>query len=260
MFNSFNFSLLKNLIERDISLRFKGSYLGFFWALLTPFFMLVMYTFIFSFIFKAKWNIEFDSKFSFSIILFSGLMVFNIFSDSISRASGLIVDNKNYVKKINFPLETLSYVVVANAIFNFLIAYTLLLIANIFVLKIMNISFVIAPLFLIPLVFLILGLVLIISSLSVYIRDLSNILSLLITITLFTSPIFYSLSMIPEQFVKFIYLNPLTYPISIFKNIIFLNTYPNLIEIVLYSIVSFIVFSLGFYIFNKLQPGFADEI
>ena len=105
--------LIKKSIQREVVGRYRGSFLGIFWSFFHPMFMLAVYTFVFSVVFKARWQSGSDSKTEFALILFSGLMVFNLFSECINRAPSLILAHASYVKKVVFPLEILPWVVIA---------------------------------------------------------------------------------------------------------------------------------------------------
>ena len=102
--------LIKTSIQREVVGRYRGSLLGILWSFFNPIFMLAVYTFVFSVVFKARWHAGSDSKTEFALILFAGLMVFNLFAECVNRAPGLILSNTNYVKKVIFPLEILPWV------------------------------------------------------------------------------------------------------------------------------------------------------
>lgn len=98
-----NRHLIITLVRREVAARYRGSLFGNLWALFTPLFMLAVYTFIFSVVFKARWSGGSDSRSEFALVLFAGLMVFNLFSECFNRAPRLIIENVNYVKKVVFP-------------------------------------------------------------------------------------------------------------------------------------------------------------
>ena len=114
--------LISNLVYREVVGRYKGSVLGILWSFVNPVFMLAVYTFVFSVVFKARWNAGSDSKTEFALVLFAGLIVFNLFSECVLRAPTLILSNVNYVKKVVFPLEILSWVNVGGALFHFFVS------------------------------------------------------------------------------------------------------------------------------------------
>ena len=114
----FNRSLIKTLVIREVMGKYQGSVFGLLWSFLNPMLMLVVYTFVFSVVFNAKWGSGSGSKTEFALVLFAGLLIFNFFSECIGRAPSLIVQNTNYVKKVIFPLEILPIVVSGAALFH----------------------------------------------------------------------------------------------------------------------------------------------
>ena len=124
-----NRSLIGAMIKREVVGRYRGSFMGILWSFFNPIFMLAVYTFVFSFIFKARWSVGSDSKAEFALVLFSGLMIFNIFAECINRSPSLILSNVNYVKKVVFPLEILPWVTMGAALFHALISLVVWLIA-----------------------------------------------------------------------------------------------------------------------------------
>ncbi|VTR22599.1 ABC-2 type transporter [Serratia fonticola] len=110
--------LILNLTKREVSGRYKGSVFGILWSFFNPIFMLVVYTFVFSFIFNARWSTESTSRAEFALVLFAGLIVFNFFSECAIKSPGLILSNVNYVKKVIFPLEILPIISACSALFH----------------------------------------------------------------------------------------------------------------------------------------------
>ena len=113
-----NRELIKASAKREVLGRYRGSFLGLLWSFFNPLFMLAVYTFVFSVVFKARWNVESDSKTEFALVLFAGLIVFNLFGETINRAASLVINNPNYVKKVVFPLEILPVVTLLSALFH----------------------------------------------------------------------------------------------------------------------------------------------
>jgi len=119
-----NRSLIKVLVIREVAGRYRGSILGIFWSFFNPVFMLAVYTFVFSVVFKARWGLVNESRAEFSLILFAGLLIFNLFAECLNRAPSLILANTNYVKKVVFPLEILPWVAFGAALFHALVSLT----------------------------------------------------------------------------------------------------------------------------------------
>jgi lipopolysaccharide transport system permease protein len=255
-----NRTLIRVLIEREVIGRYKGSMFGVLWSFLNPLLMLVVYTFVFSVVFKARWGGSSDSKIEFALILFAGLIIFNLFAECLNRSSGLILSNVNYVKKIVFPLEILSVVCVGTAIFHAVISYGVWLFAYAIFYGIPHITVLLMPLIFIPLIFFMLGMTWIFSSLGVYIRDIPQFAGILTTVVMFLSPIFYPADALPERFQRLLALNPLTYIIETARRALFFGEIPDFREYLLCLLLAFAVLMLGFTWFQKTRKGFADVL
>ena len=126
-----NRQLIWQMARRDKYSRYRGSVIGLAWSFINPIFMLLVYTFVFSVVFKARWNVDrVESKTEFAIILFAGMIVFNLFAEIVNRAPALITSNANYVKKVVFPLEILPVVALGSALFHSLISLLVLLLVQ----------------------------------------------------------------------------------------------------------------------------------
>lgn len=255
-----NYGLTKNLAKRDISNRYRGSFAGGVWVFLNPILMLTVYTFVFSVVFKARWSSKDESRLEFALILFSGLMIFNVFSECLNRAPGLINGNVNYVKKIVFPLEILPIVNLIGAIFNFVVGFIVWLIFHFIFFGTPTIKILFMPIILVPLIFFTLGVTWFISSLSVYIRDINQFVGIFTTALLFLSPIFFPVSNLPDIYQDFMNINPLTYIIEQTRNTIIWGQDIDFLKWIKSSFISFVVACLGFFSFKKLKKGFSDVI
>jgi lipopolysaccharide transport system permease protein len=256
-----NRQLIVNLVKREVVGRYKGSMLGIFWSLVTPIFMLLVYTFVFSVVFKARWGQGgSDSKTEFALILFVGLMVFNIFAECISKAPGLILSNANYVKKVIFPLEILPWVSMGGALFHFLVSLGVWLIAYLLLFGIPHWHILLTPLVLLPLIIFVMGLSWALASLGVYLRDVGQLIGVLITVLMFLTPIFYPASSLPPDYQFLMFINPLTAPIEMTRDLMYWGKLPNLMILAIYSIGAFCFALLGFAWFQKTRKGFADVI
>lgn len=255
-----NRQLIKSLIKREVIGRYKGTNLGIIWSVLLPLLMLLIYTFVFGSIFQSKWPGIVSSTTSFALMLFSGLMIFNVFSEVVNRAPNLILTHPNYVTKIVFPLEILGFVVIGSAVFNCFISYFIWVVAYIFLFGIPSVTIVIFPLILIPFLFFCLGILWALSALGVYFRDLSQIIGALVTILMFLSPVFYAFDSVPENYKFIVKISPLTPVIEATRNILFWGLMPSSIDFLLYFAFSMIVCFSGFAIFQNTRKGFSDVI
>lgn len=255
-----NAPLIWRLSKRDVEMRYRGTFLGLLWAVFIPVLLLFVYTFVFSVVFEARWGGDSDGKGNFALMLFCGLLFFNLFSECIGRAPTLILSNSVYVKKVVFPLEILPVVVVLSALFNFALSYAVFFIGYTFICGMPGWGLFSAPLFLIPFCLLLLGFSYFLASLGVYIRDLNQVIGVVIMVLMFLSPIFYPLSALPEDYQWLVQLSPVTIIIEAARKVVFEEELPNLVLMLSYTVVSIAVLLLGYLWFKKTQKGFADVI
>jgi homopolymeric O-antigen transport system permease protein len=255
-----NWSLIYNLIKREVIGRYRGSAMGLLWSFFNPVLMLAVYTFVFSVVFKARWAGGSDSKTEFALVLFAGLMVFNLFSECVNRAPSLILGNVNYVKKVIFPLEILPIVSFGSAAFHFLVSFFVWLTFYITFFGIPPLTVIQLPLVMTPLVLMTLGISWLLASLGIYLRDVSQIIGVITTVLMFLSPIFYPITSLPEEYRSFMQLSPLTFVIEQARDVMIwgkgIYWTPWLGQMVFAVMVAW----LGFAWFQKTRKGFADVV
>lgn len=256
-----NRQLILQMIRREVIGRYKGSIFGILWSFLNPILMLVIYSFVFSVIFKARWgNGDSESQSEFALILFSGIIIFNLFSEAINRAPGLILGNVNYVKKVIFPLEILPVVSLGAALFHSLVSLCVLLLGLLIFNGSLSVYILYFPIVLIPLLLFTLGVSWFLASLGVYMRDIGQVIGILTTVLMFLSPIFYPISALPEKYQKIILLNPLSFIIEQGRNLFIYGHAPDFIGLFFYAIGSMAVLWIGYAWFQKTRKGFADVL
>lgn len=256
-----NRRLALRMVRRDVVGRYKGSALGLAWSFFNPVIMLLVYTFVFTVVFKARWGIQAEGgRSEFALQLFAGLIVHGILADMLNRAPSLILGNVSYVKKVVFPLAVLPLVPLGSALFHGAISLGVLVAAQLLLTGSMSATLWLAPVVLLPLVTLTLGVGWLLASLGVYLRDIGQTMGLLATILLFMSPIFYPLSALPENLQPFILLNPLTFIIEQFRIVALMGGWPNWAGLVVYMAMAMAAAWLGFAWFQKTRKGFADVI
>ena len=253
-------ALIGQLIRRELGQRYRGSYLGIIWSFLTPLFMLLIYTFVFSTIFKSRWqtNGPETTTGDFALILFAGLTPFTVFSEVTNRASVLITSVPNYVKKVVFPLEILPIVATGVAVIQSLISFSLLLIAILLVQATISPTLYLLPLAYLPLILLCLGIGWFLASLGVFIRDLSQGIPIVIQILFFLTPIVYPVEMVPVNLRPLLLLNPLTTILDGFRQAML---WGGTLDWYNWSILTGIlaVFAgVGYFWFSRTKKGFAD--
>lgn len=255
-----NRNLIHVSAKREVLERYRGSVLGLLWSFFNPVFMLVVYTFVFSVVFKARWHVGSESKTEFALVLFAGLIIFNLFAECINRAPGLILSNVNYVKKVVFPLEILPFVALLSALYHALISLIVWLAAYLVLFGLPHATLLLLPLIILPLCLFIMGLSWALASLGVFLRDVSQFIGVLTTVLMFLSPIFYPISALPESYQHLLYLNPLTLVIEMTRSILYWGNIPNLNQLALYWLVTSVIAWLGFSWFQKTRKGFADVL
>ena len=255
-----NRSLAKALVQREVVGRYRGSFMGILWSFFNPVFMLIIYTFVFSVVFKARWSVGSDSKTEFALILFAGLIVFNLFAECFNRAPGLILSNVNYVKKVVFPLEILPWVALGSAMFHTLISLGVWLIAYLILFGVPHITVLLLPLVVLPLLLFIMGLTWWLASFGVYLRDVSQFIGLFTTVLMFLSPLFFPSTAMPEEYRHLLLLNPLTPAIEQARDVLFWGKVPDLTMLSVYLLISSLIAWLGFAWFQKTRKGFADVL
>ncbi len=255
-----NRGLISQLVRREFESRFKGSVLGLFWAVLTPLSLLLVYTFVFSEVFKARWSAEIASPTAFALVLFSGLIAFNVFSENFNAAPRLVLQNVSYIKKVVFPLEVLAWVSLLTGLVSAVISALLLLVCYVIVLGMPPGSALYIPLIAVPLCLCTLGAVWFISSLGVFLRDLQHGTGIVTTILMFLSPIFYPLSAVPEQMQVIIFFNPLTPIIEMIRGAVFFGKAPAPILLGISILASWLFAAVGYWWFMRIKKGFADVV
>lgn len=255
-----NRELIKASAKREILGRYRGSALGLLWSFFNPLFMLTVYTFVFSEVFKARWDAGSESKTEFALVLFAGLIVFNLFAECINRAPGLILSNPNYVKKVVFPLEVLPFVGLLSALYHMLISLSVWIVAYLFLFGIPHPTVLYLPLIVLPFGLFIMGLTWGLASLGVYLRDVGQFIGLVTTVLMFLSPIFYPASALPETYRHILYLNPLTPAIEMTRGILYWGTLPDFALLGIYWLATGFIAWLGFAWFQKTRKGFADVL
>lgn len=253
--------LIYELTKRDIVGRYRGSAIGLLWSFFNPLLMLVVYTFVFSVIFKSRWGISSnESRTDFAIALFVGMIMHGIFAECVNRAPTIITANVNYVKKVVFPLEVLPVTALGSALFHAMASIAVLLIADAVLNQRLPYTVVFLPLLLVPLSLGSLGFAWFLSALGVYVRDIAQATGIFTTVLMFLSPVFYPTSSLPPSFQFWIKLNPLTFIIEQGRAILIFGALPDFVGLLLATLIGFVIAYVGYWWFQKTRRGFADVI
>lgn len=247
------------LAVRDFRSRYQGTVLGLLWSLVQPLLMLAVYTFVFSTIFKARWGTGASTnQFEFALTLFCGLLVFNIFAESVNQAPGVILGNANYVKKVVFPLQVLPVAAVITSFLYALINLVVLSVGILLFLRTYCVTALALPLCFLPVLALSLGASWFLSSLGVFFRDIGQITAVVTQILFFLTPLFYPESLVPENFRRLLRLNPLTTLVDTARRCLLWNQWPEPLWFGLITLGCFVFALVGYAWFMKSRKGFAD--
>ena len=258
-----HWELIRQLAARDVALRYRQSWLGAGWLLITPMLMLAVYTLIFRHVLNLKWpgsDGGTGSDLAFAANLFSGLLVFNFFADCLNRAPRLVIDQPHLVKKVVFPLHILAWTNLLQALVALLVSLSLLVLARWVDGGVPSLALLALPLVWAPLALLILGLGWLLSALGTYIRDVGQVVGLLTGVLLFLSPIFFPVSALPRGWQAWLSLNPLATVIEQTRLVIMHGAWPNWSALAWLMAACLAVAVIGALFFQRVRSGFADVV
>jgi len=252
-------SLVVELTKREFSGKYRGSFGGIVWSFVQPLFLLAVYTIAFGVILKARWGFSGSTK-EYALMLFAGLIIFNAFSEVLSKSSTLITANPNFVKKIVFPLELLPVITVATALIHALICLAVWLLGYALIAGTPHFTAMLFPLVLICFLPVLLGIGWLISSIGVIFKDISQLTGMLNHTLLFLTPIFYSIEAAPVLLQNLLMLNPLTFVVEQLRLVLFYGQMPALKGLTVYFVLASLFAWISLVLFRRLRPSFADVV
>lgn len=245
--------LLKTNVQKEIRGKYKNSFLGVLWSFLNPLLQIAVYALVFPLILR-------NTQENYVIFLCCGLIPWTFFATTISRSAFTMVENGNIIKKVYFPREILPISVVTSETVNFLISTIIIIGFVIFGGLGISKYIIFYPIVLIAQYLLLIAISLIVSSISIYIRDLQHLIGVALQLLFYAAPIVYAPESIPEQFKWILYCNPMTYIINGYRSIFYNQTMIELKPLLILIGCSIIGCIVGYMIFNKLQKGFAEQL
>jgi lipopolysaccharide transport system permease protein len=260
LFNRFDRANVHLLAEREIRARIVGTYLGLGHYVLLPILMLLVYSFVFSIIFSVRWTGADNTFGSFAMRVFIGLIAFQFFSEVVNRAPGLVLENPTYVKKVVFPLETLVPTAILIALFSAAIMFAVFMVAYVWIYGFPPLTALWTAVLWPPLILLTSGLAWGLASLGVFLRDLRQLVSILTSVLIFITPVFYPLSMVPPPYDTLVASNPLSYLIEMMRVAVFDGRGPDLLILAGYYLGGLAFAQLGYWVFMRTKKAFADVI
>lgn len=248
------------LIRRDIVGRYKGAFLGSAWSLLNPLLMLAVYSFVFGGIFRSRWRSSDAGFLDFAVPMFAGMILFNIFSEVATRAPTLVQNHANFVKKVVFPLDTLTVMTAGTALFHYFLALIVLLLGTFALHGFIPLTVFLVPVVITPYLLFVLGIGWFLASLGVFVRDLAQFVNIAVSVLMFLAPIFFPISAVPTTLQPLIHLNPITIPVEAIRSICVLGELPDWFALAEYSVIAAVVAYLGHQWFERTRKGFADVL
>ncbi len=256
-----HWSLFCQLTKREMQQRYQGSMLGMLWCLALPLLRFCVYIFVFGYIFQSRWaDVDISVRGSFAIIMFCGLSVFTMFSESVAGSCKVIVGHRNLVKNVVFPIELLPFTFVCSTFLFGFIWLVLLLVGTFWVFGTLHLTTLFIPIIVFPLFLISLGLSYFVSSLVVYIRDFQHFVPVVMQILFFMTPIFYSIDRIPFRYRWIMQLNPICLIVEEMRRITIFGMLPDWMSLLKVYLLGVCVCYLGYAWFAKTKKGFVDVI
>jgi lipopolysaccharide transport system permease protein len=253
------FELIRSLARRELVARYKGSVLGVLWAIVTPVVMIAIFTFIFAGVFNARFGTS-KSPWDYAIYLFCGLLPWNMFQETLVLSSSTIVAHSNLVKRVVFPLETLPIAQALSGLGTQIFGTVALLVALLIIRHEVHLTTLWLPVLVIPQLIATLGAAWLIASLGVFLRDISQGISLFLMAWMYLTPIIYPESIVPPQYRFYISLNPFTALVRSYRRILVEGTSPDWRGLGYFTAFALVCFVFGYWWFAKTRKNFADVI
>lgn len=252
--------MIRMMAVRDLRAVYVGSLFGFFWAVLNPLAQLVVYGVVFGVFLKAKPDPVYGTD-SYFLFLLCGLVPWQFFAQTVSSSTNALVSNANLVKKaVGFNPEILPVITVLSNIISHMIGVGLLLIIVLAFTGRLSPATPVILLYLFLIIIFSVGIGWIVSSINVYVRDVQQVVSVLMLAWMFFTPIFYSASIFPPAVLPIVRLNPLYHLIEGYRYAILGGRFLPLGDIAPMAVVSFLTFGLGGLLFRRLKPGFGEVL
>lgn len=252
-------SVIWTMVLRDLKSRYIGSLFGFFWSIIDPLFLVFIYWVVFGLFFNSKPDPVYGTD-SFIIFLLSGILPWQFFSQSVIGSTGVILSNRNLIKKsVGFPSEILPLIKILTNVISHFVGILIL----IFLIGIDSGLPPLFPVFLFYMgltVILAMGMGWILSSINVYLRDMQQMVGLLMMGWFFFTPIFYSPARVPEAIMPFYKLNPMYHIVTGYRYALLTGTFLPVFDMLYITVLSVVLFGSGGILFRKLKPGFAEVL
>ncbi len=251
--------MIRSMVVRDMRARYMGSFLGFYWSVIHPLTQFLIYYFVFAVIFKMRLGSEYGGT-HYSLWLIAGLLPWMFFAESMTRAPGAVLEQANMVKKMVFPSEIFPIVHLTSAMINHLIGVAILIFFLLVFGEGISLKIIMIFPYLLLMGIFILGISWVLSAVNVFLRDIGQIISVIVNIWFFLTPVIYPANLIPERLKDLFALNPMFHIIEGYRMALLGKTDLNLIGLTYLLLVGIVILVVGGLTFKKLKPAFADVL
>jgi lipopolysaccharide transport system permease protein len=252
--------LILILVSRELKARYRGTMFGFLWSLFNPLLLMLVYTVVFGFIVSGGRVSGFPSTKLYALFLFNGILPWTWFSSSLMESSNVLMVQGALIKKIKFPIEVLPIMVVITNMVHFILALPVLLLFFLIFGKPLTLWMLFLPISLLAQFIFTLGLCFLISALTVHFRDIKDILSNLMTLWFFATPIIYTYQSVPKALRWVLNLNPMTHIVESYHYAFYFGSLPHWKRFSVTVLIGVLFFYLGYLIFDKLRDTFVEEV
>jgi lipopolysaccharide transport system permease protein len=252
--------LIRAVVRRELAARFRGSILGWLWAVFGPLVMLSAYTIIFSNAVGVPKSAQGGGVKTYALSIFTGLIVFNLFSEIMYRSPGLLQEHVNFIKKSIFPSETLAWTATIRALVYAAISFAVLLIFELFVTAGLPATVLLLPLVIVPMVLFLLGVSWFLMALGSFTRDVAHLMISIVPVLMFATPIFYSITDVPPQLRLYVHFNLIGNYVEMIRDLLLYGRLPNLLLYAGTVLVSLVIFRFGYRFFMRYKSIFVDVI
>jgi len=251
-----NINLIYYLLKKDIKSLYVGSTLGALWIILRPLLIIAVFWLVFAEIMKVR---PYAGKVNVPYIFFmlSTIFFWFGFQEGVIRASASVIEKGDIIKKVYIPIEVFPLVATLSSYFNHLVGAVIFFLVITVLYSPSAMWVLVVPIVVLQILFT-LGLGFLLSAFAVYVRDIPQIMNIIMQAFFFLTPIVYPLEIVPEKVRFLFYLNPLTYFIKTYQDIIIYREFPNYLFIIMLTVLSVTTLIIGLKTFNKLKEGFAD--
>lgn len=253
--------LIRSQARREFEATYRANVLGLAWTVLTPLIMLLLFTFVFGYVFKGRFNPNTpETPAEFAVALFVGLSLYQVIGNTLTGSCGLMLANTVYIKSLSFPVEVLGVSFVLNQLFNLAIAVGLCLISSLIIHGMLPLSTLAVLVHVACLALMALGLTWFLSAISVFVRDVPSLMSPVAMMLMFLSSVFFPVSSVSPRVQWLFAFNPLAVLIEQARGAILYGRWPDIVPLAVLVVISLAIAIGGYGFFMRSKPAFADVL